>query len=346
MRSNNNKHLLVIRLSSAGDVAMTIPVLQSLLVNFPSTSVSILTKKQFAPLFENIKVSIIVAETDGIHKGFIGVLKLCKQIRKEYRVNAVADLHNVLRSKVIRIFFWLSGSQIAFIDKGRKKLKKLTRKEGKELTQLPSRFELYLNVFNRLGFQFPLAFKSIYDQCPELNEDILKITGQKSQKWIGIAPFAAYQSKIYPTVKMKQLIEYFASRFSVKILLFGGGKVETEIFNNWQLEFVNSINVSEKLDLRNELILMANLDCMIAMDSANMHFASIVNIPVISIWGATHPFAGFAPWGQPSTNEVSIDMYCRPCSVYGNIPCYRGDHACMNLLPASLIAEKLTSYVS
>ena len=61
---------------------------------------------------------------------------------------------------------------------------------------------------------------------------------------------------------------------------------------------------------------------------------------VISIWGATHPFAGFLGWGQDEKNIVQIDLYCRPCSVFGNKPCYRGDHACMNRIEEEMVFEK------
>jgi ADP-heptose:LPS heptosyltransferase len=80
---------------------------------------------------------------------------------------------------------------------------------------------------------------------------------------------------------------------------------------------------------------------MISMDSANMHLASLFGVPVISVWGATHPYTGFYGWAQPTGNAVQIDLYCRPCSVFGNKPCYRGDHACMEQLPPELILEKL-----
>ncbi|RYZ25007.1 MAG: heptosyltransferase, partial [Sphingobacteriales bacterium] len=83
------------------------------------------------------------------------------------------------------------------------------------------------------------------------------------------------------------------------------------------------------------------MNAFISMDSANMHLASLFGIPVISIWGATHPYAGFYGWGQQLRNAAQIDLYCRPCSVFGNKPCYRGDHACMEQLAESMVVEKV-----
>jgi ADP-heptose:LPS heptosyltransferase len=77
------------------------------------------------------------------------------------------------------------------------------------------------------------------------------------------------------------------------------------------------------------------------MDSANMHLASIYGVPVVSIWGATHPFAGFYGWMQDVNNIVQADLYCRPCSVFGNKPCYRGDHACMQMITTEMLMQKI-----
>ena len=95
-----------------------------------------------------------------------------------------------------------------------------------------------------------------------------------------------------------------------------------------------------KLNMRTELNLMRHLDVMLSMDSANMHLASLVNIPVVSIWGATHPYAGFMGWKQLPVNTVQLDLSCRPCSVYGQKPCWRGDYACLrDIKPEQVIAK-------
>jgi len=88
---------------------------------------------------------------------------------------------------------------------------------------------------------------------------------------------------------------------------------------------------------------MSYLDVMLSMDSANMHLASLVNTEVISIWGQTHPYAGFLGWKQLPVNTIQCeDLACRPCSVYGNKECYRKDFACMNnILPETIINKIL-----
>lgn len=346
---------------------MTVPVIFSFKTAFPGTKISVLTKAKFTPLFTQLDVEVIIADTEGTHKGIIGLYRLFRSIKKSSNVDAVADLHDVLRSRLIRTLYWFSGVKIAFINKERDELKKLTRKENKILSPLPTRFDRYKKVFNDLGFSFPLSFTSIIPDLIEprmlgntqkeralnlplqknlsagLDEEILKYTGIKRSQWVGIAPFAAFEPKIYPLEKMKEVVKSLWTDNPVKLLFFGGGKEETRVLNEWEKEFPGTINMAGKLSLEKELKVMAHLDCMVAMDSANMHFASLTSIPVISVWGATHPLMGFTPWNQSPANQVQIPLYCRPCSVYGNVPCYRGDHACMRDLPFRMILEKVNA---
>jgi ADP-heptose:LPS heptosyltransferase len=100
------------------------------------------------------------------------------------------------------------------------------------------------------------------------------------------------------------------------------------------------INKNVNLTFSEELMLISHLDGMISMDSANMHLASIYGVPVVSIWGATHPFLGFYGYGQDPERIVQAELFCRPCSVFGNKPCYRGDFACMKMIEPQTIIDK------
>lgn len=115
----------------------------------------------------------------------------------------------------------------------------------------------------------------------------------------------------------------------------------------WEEKYPQVMNASGKLHgISDELILMSHLRLMISMDSGNMHLASLVNTPVVSIWGATHPYAGFMGWHQSPDNAVQLDMPCRPCSIYGNKPCMRGDFACMKNISPELIVEKVENVLN
>ncbi|RZL98110.1 MAG: glycosyl transferase family 1, partial [Pedobacter sp.] len=90
----------------------------------------------------------------------------------------------------------------------------------------------------------------------------------------------------------------------------------------------------------------STLNVMISMDSANMHLASLQGIPVVSIWGGTHPFLGFYGWRQPLANAIQIDLPCRPSSVFGNKQCpVHGAAGCMQDITPQMIYEKVMSII-
>jgi len=336
------EHILVIRLSAPGDVAMTVPVLHSFQKAFPSVQLTILTNKRLKPLFGDLNASFFFAETKGQHKGMPGLVKLFRQLHSkkgEKKIDAVADLHNVLRSQVIRTLFSLTGIKTAKINKDRSEKKAFTKKENKNLHPLTSTFERYRNVFHDLGFDFKLDFTGIFPNQPVLAQNILSMTGPKKEKWIGIAPFASYFNKMYPLQKMEEVIQSLLKDVGNRLIVFGGPE-DASAITTWAEKYPGIIIAAGKLNLDDELKLMAHLDVMISMDSANMHFASLVNVPVVSVWGPTHIYFGFMGWGQTVENAAQLDLYCRPCSLFGQKPCYRGDHACMENLSPSLITEK------
>ena len=83
---------------------------------------------------------------------------------------------------------------------------------------------------------------------------------------------------------------------------------------------------------------------MLTMDSANMHLASLVGTPVVSIWGATHPNVGFYGFRQDPNNDVLIDLVCRPCYVFGNKPCANSEqYACMNRISETSVIDKINN---
>lgn len=336
----HQKHILVFRLSAMGDVAMTVSVLRQLLSQHSDISITFVSQQKFEPLFTNIeRLQFYKADLYGKHKGFLGLYRLFKALKKIHQFNYIADLHNVLRSKILRFFFRLSGYNVKYIDKGRKAKKALTRKANKRLVQLPSTFERYANVFRSLGFSINFNQKISRIKL-SLTCALEKIIYTNYDKRIGIAPFAQYKEKTYPPEKMIQVLETLVSK-GYQILLFGGGNSEIEMLQQWEIEFKNTICIAGRFSFEDELILISNLDVMISMDSANMHLAALYGVPVVSIWGATHPYTGFYGYGQDPENAVQIDLYCRPCSVFGNKPCYRGDWACMYNINPEIVVEKV-----
>ncbi|MFY8064943.1 MAG: glycosyltransferase family 9 protein, partial [Flavobacterium sp.] len=305
--SNPIQHIAVIRLSAMGDVAMIVPVIRAFVEQNPNVKITVVSRPFFKPFFNGIpNVNFFAVDVKGRHKGMKGILKLHSDL-KQLNIDAVADLHNVLRSQILRILFALSGKKVAYTDKGRVEKRALTRAQNKIFTPIKTMVERHVVTFNQLGFKVDLSDPS-FPQKAVLSSEILKITEEKTtQKWIGIAPFAQYDSKVYPQDLMKKVIEELASDTTNKIFLFGGGNKEIEILNSFSNCNQNVINVAGKLKLQQELDLISNLDVMLSMDSGNGHIAAMLGIKVITLWGATHPFTGFAPFNQPFENCLVSD---------------------------------------
>jgi ADP-heptose:LPS heptosyltransferase len=314
------QHIAVMRLSAMGDVAMTVPVLRALVKQFPEVQITVISRPFFKPFFEGIpNLSFFAFDEKERHKGFLGLVRLFQDL-KGLNIDSFADLHNVLRSKVIRNLFALSGKKIASVDKGRAEKKALTQAENKTFKPLPSMFERHAKVFEQLGFTIDLS-QPEFPEKAVLSPEILALIGTNHQKLIGIAPFAQYDSKVYPLDLMQGVIDQLALDTTQTILLFGGGKKEIELLNSLAANKENVIVVAGKIKFQQELQLISNLDVMLSMDSGNAHIAAMLGVKVITLWGATHPFSGFSPFNQPLENALVSDRNLfpkLPTSVYGN----------------------------
>ena len=308
------------RLSAMGDVAMTVPVLRAFVQQNPEVKITFISRPFFKPFFEEIpNVSFFTFDEKDRHKGFFGLITLFKDLQS-LQIDAFADLHNVLRSKIIRKLFALSGKKVAFVDKGRAEKKALTRPENKVFKPLPTMFERHANVFEQIGFPIDLSHP-IFPVKPILSNEISSILPDFNGNLIGIAPFAQYDSKVYPLDLMQQVIDLLAQNPENTILLFGGGKKEIEVLEGFAKDKENIINIAGKIKFHQELQLISNLDVMLSMDSGNAHLAAMLGVKVITLWGATHPYAGFLPFNQSMENALVADRTQfpkLPTSVYGN----------------------------
>jgi ADP-heptose:LPS heptosyltransferase len=308
------KHILVIRFSAMGDVAMTVPVLRALTEQYPELKITVLTRAFFKPFFKDLKnVEVYSADLKGKYKGVLGLYKLSKEL-KALQFDAVADLHNVLRSKILKFFF--SRKEVVQLDKGRSDKKALT--SGKLFQQLKTTHQRYVDVFEALGYSIDLS-QPTFSKPTQLTEKLSAFISNKEFKTIGIAPFAAYQSKMYPLKRMENVISTLSK--DCNIILFGGGDKEIKILNQFETKNENVSSVAGKLTLDEELDLISNVDVMLSMDSGNAHIAAMLGKKVITIWGVTHPFAGFAPFNQPDEYTLLADRErfpLIPTSVYGN----------------------------
>lgn len=343
--------ILVLRFSAMGDVAMVVPVIRSLTAAHPETTVTIVTRPKFASLFSGIPgTTVIGADVDHDYSGLYGLWKLLRRLAA-VDPDYVIDLHDHLRTRILRIFFRISGIPVIVFDKGRREKQKATGSQ-RELhrVQLAHTTERYRLAFWKAGVDFNLltgphvppgdlnAITTNLDLNAGFQEGIIRV---------GIAPFSAHATKTWPLENFSRLMELFRDRPEVRFFLFGGGAKEQQLLA--QLEEPGRItSLAGRLDLTQELTVMCALHAMVCVDSSNMHLAGLAGIPVVSIWGGTDPVTGFGPAPHPLNKIVAVpvqELPCRPCSVYGKENCLRGDFACLKGITPEQVAKSISAMI-
>ena len=338
------RNVLVIRLSALGDVAMTIPVLYPVCRANPDTRFIMLTKKWPASMFhdrpENLMVVGIDVKTE--YKGVMGLMKLALRLRGKYGVDAVCDLHNVLRSRVIGLSMKLHGIPVVRLDKQRACRKALITHKSQE--PVSPTVERYREVFLKQGLAAPVSFTRLYDGKP-LPESPIVPAKEPGQRWVAISPFSAHEGKVYPLEQMAQVVEQLSQRDNYWLFLMGGGKEEKIALRKIAGKRKRVISMAEiKHGFIDEYALLGKCDLMLTMDSANMHLASLMGLKTVTIWGATAPSCGFLGYGQDANDDIQLDMPCRPCSIYGERECRYGDHRCLkNISPAEVVKRVIAT---
>lgn len=341
-------HLLIIRFSALGDVLMSVPVIDALARQYPDLRITVVSRPYVGSVMRLLPENVSFMGVNlRQYEGLAGLKRLFAEL-KSLQPTAVADFHNVLRTIYLRFLFKLNGIPTAYLNKDRRQRKKFISSAVK--TQQRTSFEGYQQVLAELGYPVRIDWHqpfSLFGNVPRSGMGTSSKTnasaesdtqsGTDSQQEeavfarenaIGVAPFAAHKGKIYPLDKMEQVVAQLSQ--NAHIYLFGAGAEEKALMEEWERKYPNVESVVGRLaDMGEELRLMSRLRLVLAMDSGNMHLASLAGVPVVSVWGATHPLSGFLGWGQSMDNVIQEDMPCRPCSIYGNKPCRYGDYRCL-----------------
>lgn len=342
--------ILVSRLSAMGDVAMLLPVLYSVARANPEHEFTLLTQPFLANLLiaPPSNLEAMVLDTKGEERNLWGLCMYIDRLREE-QFDLYLDLHDVLRTKLIRTALMLSGTSVHHLRKPRCERKALLRPEGyKDLRPLPSMPSLYRQVFAEAGLEVPTHYGAIRESDLVYSEQLRAQYPEafEGRALVGIAPFASTESKTYDLALMEETVHRLSSA-GVGIYLFGGRGQEAQRLEEWAERYPNTRSVAGRLDLGDELALISRLRVMLSMDSANMHLASLVGRPVVSVWCATHPSAGFLGIGQRLEDCLQNEsLACRPCSIFGKVRrCVRGNMPCRQGVTSEQIVQKISSYI-
>lgn len=326
------KHILVVRLSAMGDVAMLPHSIRALKEAYPEVKITVATRKLFEPFFEGLDVGFLPVEKRE-YEGWKNIRDLSRRMRA-LGIDAFADVHDVWRTMFVRMWLWLCGVRTARIDKGR--VEKWFRVGYCNSDAIPLKHSVvrYCDVFRRLGFQFP-------DPQPSVKLSRPNPMGEKAGVWVGFAPFSAHQGKTYPEGQREEVVRLLAEKYD-RVFIHGGGGKEAEFASAMESAYTNVTAVNGKVKgLGDEMDLISNLDCVVSMDSLVMHLASLVATPVVSVWGATHPEMGFLGYGCSDEGVLQEEIKCRPCSIYGNTKCKYGDYRCIHAITPQMIVDKV-----
>lgn len=324
---------------------MTIPVVYDACMSNPDDRFYFITKKHQAQLFVNPPANLQVVTVDfANYRGIDGLWRLASSLMKRFKIDLFLDLHDVLRTKVLRTLLTLRGVRCYSIHKGRVAKKRLTREHHKVLIQLKSTVKRYEEVFHHAGLKLNTPFLSLFGSGKGDTLDFTSVTAPKQpgEYWVAVAPFAQHRGKIYPFDLLEKVVAQLNELPNTRIFIFGFGPEETAQIALLAHKYNRVANMAgAAIGMGNELSLLSHCDVMLSMDSANMHLASLVGLRTVSLWGATHPYAGFMGFNQSIDDAVQLDMTCRPCSIYGNKPCLRGDYHCLRGISPQLILQKL-----
>lgn len=332
--------VLLVCFSGISNVASLVPILDSIDKKYTQHEFTMLSREFLAPIFKYMNhVTFIGAQIRNEHKGISGIIALYKELQKE-QFDVVLDFQNSAYTRLLTTLFAINGSKRYTIKENKKEVGQLIKRGANHYHPLKSIFERYRDLFRNINLEDDGDFDSIPTQ-EQLRQKIHHLYGEKQGNWIGIAPFSMAKGKTLPFRKTKNVIQHFDNTPNTKLFLFGAGELENELLADWGSMYKNVHAVHTSLNLDEELALMAQLDVMVSMDSGNMHLAALTKTKVISIWGETHPYAGFLGWKQDYESCVGVSFSCRPCTAHHNKVCKYGDYRCLESIPSEKIINKI-----
>ncbi len=321
---HKQKKILILRLSSIGDILLSTPFIRQVRIAFPKARIDFVVKKEFYPILQ------FNPHLDKIYRydkatGLAGLDALSKKLA-EQKYDFVFDLHNNFRTRYI-----LSKQN----KKNTFKIKKDKIKRAllvyaklntyKTVTTIPQR---YVTVGQQAGIiDDDNGLEIFWKDSIELEISSILQRHHTRNKFIVIAAGAAHYTKRWPIDKYMKLVEKLLAYSNAHIFLMGNDK-EKEMLSNLVIS-PRIINLAGQLSLLQAAALIGKAQVVVSNDSGLMHMASAVNTPVVAIFGSTVKELGFFPYKGLSVVHEVQNLWCRPCSHIGRSKCPLGHFKCM-----------------
>ncbi len=326
------KNILILRLSSIGDIVLTQPVAKVLREVYPDATIDYLTKEPFIGIVETFGC----IDTIHIWKNKRGILR---KLRMQ-KFDLVIDLHSKLNTFIIKSL--VRGKKTVTYNKKHYLRKKIV----KNITEksIVSTVDLYFSALKKLGIEKKYPYPELFPNDENL-KNIKNLLSLEKYKKIGIFPGALHATKMYPLEKLAKFIDSVPSKWNCKFIILGSKSekpLSVELQENIKTELLDlcgEFNISQLISV------ISNMDVIISNDSGPMHIAAALSKPQIALFGATHPRLGFAPLNKKAVT-ISSNISCQPCSLHGSALCPKRHFLCMNSISPELIKKNLGEIIN
>ena len=325
------RKILVIRLSSLGDIVLTQSVVQALRNEFPDAQVHYLTKRVYLPIVEMFNC------VDEIHywENKYSLLKNLKILKFDLAI----DLHSKFNTFIIKCF--ISAKRTVTYTKKHLLRRRIVKKRTNKT--ISSTIALYFTALKKIGLESKVSAPNLFPANNEVMPEIFPASDKI--KYIGLFPGALHKTKQYPVDQLAEFIDSVPTEWNCQFLTFGS-KVEKYLGNELNsLTKTNIIDLCGKLDLQQLVFAINKMDAVITNDSGPMHIAAALQKPQIAIFGSTHPKLGFAPMNEKAI-MLFADLPCQPCSLHGGKKCPIKHFNCMKSIAAEQILNSLKIILS
>ncbi len=338
--------ILIIQTAFIGDAILTLPLIQTLKLNYPQSLIDAVVIPRAAEIFSNHPAisNVIQYDKRGRDKGIKGLWRLKIKLDAQ-NYDLVIVPHRSIRSALLT---WLLKPKVSIgFDKsaGRALFKKIihynsSSHEIERNLSLLSPLEL-----STVNIDLPKLYPSFQDE--KIIDSIFEEYELNQYKNIlAVSPGTVWNTKRWPVDRFAAVCKNIASEKTSIILI--GGK-EDEILCKEVMEIAKSKNVfstAGKLTLLQSAELTRRCKVLISNDSAPMHIAVAVGTPVVAIFGATIPEFGFAPRGQHDIVVETSGLKCRPCSIHGGKVCPVKTFECMLSITPEIVMNKVKSFLT
>ena len=335
---NNTDRILIVRLSSLGDILLSTPLIRSIKKMFPHVKIDYLLREEYKDVLIN---------NPYINKLFLFKRNDSNYIPDELSSNSydlVIDLQNNFRSAGIRKKLKTSNLK-TFNKRTLDKLLLVNFKINrlKDSGQIPERYAESVDGFNLDGDGLDLF----------TGNETASINGREKD-YIGFAPGSRHFTKTWPEDYYINLGKKLNDEGKTTVLF--GGKEDKKVCGKISKSIPGSIDFSNDNNLLFTAVNMKECKAVVCNDSGLMHTACAIKVPVLAFFGSTVREFGFTPYRnknfKPGAYQPLAEILenktlsCRPCTHIGRNNCPKKHFKCMLELTPEIAFNKLIELIN